>query len=235
MENDLFSETLIEQIDPDKDYYEDLVGEGKKFTDNKSLAKGKVESDLFIKRLIAEADEMRNTIKELQFNGEVEKRVKEKVAPESNLHNQPEEIETPDIGNEVKKQLQAYEAEQRKKSNEASVREELLHKYGSKETAQAEVSRRGKELGLSAESMQQMAQENPKLFLAMFPHKEQPTNIPRTGVNTMRSFTPTTGEKTWSYYQKLKATDPSTYFSDKTRIEMHNQAVKQGERFFDTN
>ena len=46
---DLF--TMSTTIDPEKDYTAELVGEGKKFKDNKELARSKVESDLFISHL----------------------------------------------------------------------------------------------------------------------------------------------------------------------------------------
>jgi hypothetical protein len=49
----------ISAIDPDKDYTEELVGEGKKFATVTDLARGKVEADSFIERLKNENAELR--------------------------------------------------------------------------------------------------------------------------------------------------------------------------------
>jgi len=46
-------------FDPNKNYYEDLVGQDKKFKDNETLAKAKVQSDIFIKHLERQQDELR--------------------------------------------------------------------------------------------------------------------------------------------------------------------------------
>src|SRR5688500_13285080 len=49
-------------VDEDKDGEAELVGEGKKFKDHKSLAKGKAESDAFISHLQKELAEMREEL-----------------------------------------------------------------------------------------------------------------------------------------------------------------------------
>jgi hypothetical protein len=53
-------------LDENKNYYEELVGEGKKFKDEKELAKGKWIADEYVKTLERSLDEMRNDYKGLR-------------------------------------------------------------------------------------------------------------------------------------------------------------------------
>jgi len=50
----------IDTIDPSKNYLAELVGEGKKFKTQEDLARGKAESDAYIKILEKRSDELRN-------------------------------------------------------------------------------------------------------------------------------------------------------------------------------
>src|SRR6478752_10635011 len=47
------------QIDPNKNYLEELVGEGRKFKSPEELARGKAESDLYIEHMKGRMDELR--------------------------------------------------------------------------------------------------------------------------------------------------------------------------------
>ena len=70
--NDLFNTKSTSQtvsIDPDKDYFEELVGDDKPFKSPKDLARAKLESDKFIEQL-------------KQENREWEKKAKEAIALE---------------------------------------------------------------------------------------------------------------------------------------------------------
>lgn len=49
---------------PDTSYFDALVGEGKKFTSQEALARGKYESDLYVTQLQAENAGMRAQITE---------------------------------------------------------------------------------------------------------------------------------------------------------------------------
>src|SRR6266700_391496 len=59
IDNLLEPEADLPNVDPDKDYFKELVGEGKKFKSPEDLARGKFESDQFIEILKKRQDEMR--------------------------------------------------------------------------------------------------------------------------------------------------------------------------------
>lgn len=40
-------------------------------------------------------------------------------------------------------------------------------------------------------------------------------------------------QRTWSYYQKLKASDPDKYWKQTTQIQMHNDAIALQDGFID--
>src|SRR5712671_5452751 len=67
--DDLLAGNDQPQIDPQKNYLEELVGENKKFKSNEDLAKGKYTSDIYVKQLETTLDEMRKDfLKEREDN-----------------------------------------------------------------------------------------------------------------------------------------------------------------------
>ena len=53
------------QVDENKDYLAELVGDGKKFKDNQALARGKHEADLTVEAMKTRLDELRSDYQKL--------------------------------------------------------------------------------------------------------------------------------------------------------------------------
>lgn len=239
---DLFTDQKTPDIDPEKDYLSELVGEDKKFKDVSSLAKGKAQSDLFIEQLLSEAEEIR---KELNTRINMES-----VLSELKTLDKKEPDDEPDHSDESKgvapkdlealldkrlqEKLQEQQTQSKTKQNEELVASELTKLYGSEENANSEIRKKARELDTSLEDMKRMAQTSPKVFLQLFSVKKPDSFEPmKSSVSMPKSYSPS-GHRTKAYWDKMKKENPSQYFSKEAMIERHQDALRAGEAFFDT-
>lgn len=251
-------------VDLNETYYDKLVGNGKKFLDNEALAKAKVESDAFILRLQEEANGLRNelntrlSVEEIinKMSSDTEEHLKKQVNLEQTnqqmLQQQKTEENKPsytqeDIEKLVNAKLTEAENKRVHNANLTLIRETLKNKWGNDYVSQLKA--KALELGLGEEFLQNLAKEQPKAFLKLIDaneDKQQHSNnsnassfenklfSPPSNSRPNTSFTPNSGERTQSYYNKLKSTNPSEYWSPRVQNQMHQDALRLEERFFDT-
>src|SRR6266853_6356138 len=123
MADDLFQPgpNDTQELDPEKKFYDDLVGEGKKFKDPEALARSKIESDRFIANLLREQSEMRETLNKRINEEEFLNRLEQFSKPKSpDAGNQPPTDGTPSTAitpQDVEKIIETREAERVRKSN----------------------------------------------------------------------------------------------------------------------
>lgn len=235
-------------IDPNRDWFEEYVGEGKKFKDERDLAKGKAHSDAFIKRL---EDEMLQLRTELNTRLKLEEFVT-KMNSQSTGANQTTQtvgtgtstdgtalnaISPEDIDNIVEQKLIAKEAAVKAQNNVQSVKSKLQAAYGG--DFQNTLRSKTKELGLTEEFVADLAKTSPQALLTLLGIQEgqearQQDNVfaPRTSVNTISMSQLTPGEKTFKDYEKMRKQNPAVYWSNGVQNEIHKQALKLGERFY---
>lgn len=233
------------QLTEDKNYLTELVGEGKKFRSPEDLAKGKAQSDQYIKDLESRLDEQREQY--LKLFEESNKRAKaedlvNQLRAERQPTNQgiqptatntdvkpsfnPDEIET-----FISRKIQENDLKKTQTENFNLVMKTLQEKLGSNyaQTLTAQAN----ELGLSQDYVNQMAATHPKVFLKTFGLDEQTTptrNIwqPVKNENNSSMFKPQAQKRSWSYYQDLKKTNPGLYNSPKIQKQMHDDANTMG-------
>lgn len=239
---DIFSEdqTDINTTDPTKDYLEELVGDGKKFSDTKALARGKIEADLFIERIKQDNAELREELKQKVALQEVLDQLKgmrnEPNREES--HTPPEDGTkslTPVTPEELEalldKKLNERQSQSTLLRNQDYVQAELKKVFGSEDIVRSEINRKAKELDIKPEVLRQMAQQTPKAFLALvIQDRSTPVSTPRSSVS-LGTFKPV-GQRTKAQWDELRKRDPLAYHSKEQTIERHNDAVKLGEAFF---
>jgi len=241
--SDLFNTPPADpQLDETKDYYSELVGEGKKFKDNAALARGKAESDLHINTLQNELKQLRselaNRVSIEQFLSKLEDKTKETpVAP-------PQVPATPDTSagkpidpNAIEQLLEAKLKEKelirQAQANRDMVLEKLKEAYGA--DYQAKVATRAKDLGVTTEWFTEMVEKQPGAFLKIMnlPEK-QPQVKPDLFQAPPRShsvpLSPTGGVKNYAYYRDLFKKDPGARM--RMQDEMLAQAKAQGEAFY---
>lgn len=214
----------VEQIDPQKDYLAELVGEGKKFADTQALARGKAEADAMIKRMIAEQAALRTEL-------ERRKAMEDLVKQLSEVNAQQREVETPppvapvsptnqppvDIQAEIRKVFEQRTQAERENANLELVAKVLEERLGPG-FAQVAVQK-AREIGVGPQFLDNLSRTQPKAVFKLLDIPEQVTQT-RAPVQTLRSA-PSNGEvKNFAYYDKLRKEKPQVYNSLAIHKEM---------------
>jgi len=242
MSDPLFSapdpETII---DPTKDYLSELVGEGKKFTDAAALARGKAEADAHIRRLEREAQALRtdleNSVRMKEFLDNLKSVAPTKTAEELNAGTPPREPNA-----DVPKGLSLADVEKLMQERERSARENQNLEKAVSVAKQAfganyghVLSQKAEEMGISKEWLTDVAKTNPTAFLKLVGAEtgnQNTTLFPQSSVRSVPQNNVQT--KNLAYYQKLRKDDPVRYHSREVQMEMHREAEKQGDSFFNS-
>lgn len=239
MSNDLFDAGDHDQLDDTKDFLAEYVGEGKKFKDEKELARGKYESDRFIVKLQSELAEMREELTKGQRLQDLIDKLSKLEKPAEGLDNQHmndgQKAPELDIEKLVEQKLEQKQAQAKAEANLASVKKALLDKFGA--SYPEKLTQQAQALGLSQDDVVALAQRSPAAVLKMVGVDDKPAQgglfTPPTGHQTGGGFTPGTSDRTEAWYSNLKKTNPGEYWSAKTQSQMHKDAIRLQEKFFD--
>ena len=244
--NKLFEEddNLPNQIDPDKDYYTELVGEGRKFKDEKALARAKAESDEFIKMKNKQFDQLSQDYLRLKADYDATAKLEEmldKVRSSENREELPPNankpgMDTSELKQFFKSELSSYEREKRSEENVKKARELARETLGS--NWQSTLKNKMDDLELSEDETMAMMARSPKAFATAFglQTKPQQQSFQAPPVSSGRpEFKPSGSnkERTWSYYQDLKKTNPQAWLDPKIQTQMYQDAQRLGETFAD--
>lgn len=229
----LFNEQDEDQI-PDN-AYEALVGADKKFKDNELLARGKIESDNFIKKLQAENSMLKTEVASAKKLEEFFNKVNQNQANTA-VNNPPEsqQNDNPDISAIVNAEIEKRLGAQRLAENINIVTNTLTERYG--EAVTAEVAKKAVELGVTKAYLQELASKSPKVFLSLFPEgparntKDVFSAGPRTQVSSSPQFT---NARNQAYYDDLRKKDRKTW--DSMTTQRMADALALGEDFFTKN
>lgn len=239
---DLFAEDLsaLEEIDPNKDYHSELVGEGKKYQDDKALAYSRVVADNHIKRLEAEQAALR---RDLETRMEYERfldQLKSTMTTQSSNPEQPNQGEQPngnsaikpeDIEALVSQQLKQMRNQETANNNLAKVEQKLKEAYG------PDYSRKLKqqinELGIDENTAKQFAMNSPNaLFKLLGVDEKKEVNFFQTPPTSRVTGLPSGSKKGYSAYEELRRTKPTEYFSPKIQNEMLARMNEMGKEAF---
>lgn len=216
--------------------FENLVGEGKKFKTTEELARGKVESDRFIEQLKAEMTALKDDLAARVKLEEVIDRLtsRENENPYEPPYQEQRErssqpaINSDDIDRLIETKITNRDKERTAKQNRDLAVAKLKEVYG------ADYSKRLEEkceaLGIDKDTLNSLAARSPTAFLELVLPKgpgERSFTPPRSSVASEHT-TPNTsaqpGTKAW--YDNLRKSDPTNYWSTKTQWKMHQDAIK---------
>lgn len=237
---DIFKEIVLDDnqdIDPVK-YAAAKYGDGEN-VDLEKLAKSKYESDRHIKKLEAELAEMRQEITSKQTMDEIMTQIKALSTPkppqDHGSPNQPpvQDEDKVNIEEVVSRLLSQKEQESQAAKNRRLIEDALVQEWG--EDALINVNKKAKELGVSIEQLNRLTVESPQIvlnLLGLSGRKDTPAPVvaPRGRSSAPAEPLPTTRNK--AYYDRLKATNPSEYFTPKIRNQMMKDAMALKEAFF---
>lgn len=248
MTEDLLDPNLAAPPQEPKSYYEELVGPNGKFKDNESLARGKWESDNYIKILETRLDNAIADARSLREDNQTKANLQELIdqfksaqmtqpsstQPENTNVTQPPSLEQ--LESLVDQRFERNKTAERESANWKTVQNKLTEKFGP--NYQAALKKQIDDLDLTVDFANNLARSNPKVFFKTFGLDEQAPREtfqapPRSNLRS-DSFAPQAPQKrTWSYYQELFKKDPNAYYDKKIAVQMHNDAIALGADFQD--
>jgi hypothetical protein len=249
-DNDLFDSSTDDQSDPlfsdqsaqssDKDFVSELVGEGKKFKDVQALAASVLHKEMHIHKIENENAELRQRVKQgLSLEEFYDKIKTSKPDPSPSSPAVGEQEQKPEISVEQVKALvgdtlKEHQTVEQSKANLNFAINEAKKVYG--DSYKKILRDRAREIGETEQELTQLAMKKPHLFVELMvrPQKTVDTpSLPRTQIDTSKmGLTAGSGVRNMSWYSKLKAADPAKYKSREVQVQMHNDALALGEKFF---
>lgn len=248
--DNLFTQTddkTPEHIDQDKDYLAELVGEDKKFKDTKALARGKAEADSYVKILERNLDEMREEFRKARADAEARANLEDLIkglkepassehTPKANDESTAPKYNPDDVKKAARLEFLLLQDEQKKQTNLELVQSKLKERYGNNFPNALEEQR--KNLGLSTDHVNTLAKESPQAFFRLMgldqEKREDQFQAPPRNQQRSDNFAPKGSEKrTWSYYKKLRQSNPNAFLDPKINIQMQKDAMELGAAFND--
>ena len=250
------TETLLSEdveteptIDPDKDYFSELVGEGRKFKDEKALARSKYESDLYIRTMERRMDELRSDYLKEREENTAKAKLQEMIdklqsqqqstssyEPPVKEDKMPTPFDPGQLESLVSTKIHEHEISRKQSENFNIVKNKLKERFGN--NYQANLKEQIESLGLTEEDVNALARKSPTAFMRSLgldqPQQTESFQAPPRSSAGGNAFKPTgPAKRTWSFYQKMKKENPKQYVDSKTTIQMHNDAIELGEAFND--
>jgi len=223
-------------------YIEQLVGEGKKFKDVESLAKGKLEADKHISEITQTLAELREEVAKQDYAKDLLAKLQNKGTDSGTVNsamdnntgnsdtgntNQNASIETL-VEQAITKKEQTRTLEQ----NIAIANEAVVAQFGDKS---AEVVKaKAVELGMSVDRLKEMAAESPTAFLQLIGVKAMKRTDSVTSKSSVRTeaFSSTSTDRTFQYYQNMRKENKSLYYSPKIQRTLIEDRMRLGEKFY---
>lgn len=231
-------------VQTNESYVNQLVGEGKKFKDLESLARGKMEADRHIGEITKTLDELRAELAKqdyakslLEQMSKGSETVAEQPTPNipssSNTENTTQSAS--DIESLVEKVITEKERSRTVNQNLAIASEEMEKQFGDK--AGQILKTKSIELGMSVERLKEIAAESPSAFFQMIGvnAKAKPT-APVATQSSIRSegFNSNSQDRDFDYYQKIRKENRSLYYSPKVQNMMIQDRQRLGDKFYKT-
>lgn len=235
------------QIDQNKNYLEELVGEDKKFKTVEDLARGKAEADLYIEDFKRRQDELRQDYLRLKTEYEAGPSLKELIDQmkankesqndntQSNQEDKSDTLDPTKIQELVTQEIARNKQQEREERNYETVQAKLIEEYGPNyaQTLKQQIS----QLGLTADFVNDLARKHPTVLfktLGLDGQRQSETfQAPPKSTNKSDPFAPNTNKRTWSYYEKMRKTEPTRYFDPQIQDQMFKDSVALGDSFND--
>jgi hypothetical protein len=230
---------------PESSYYDDLVGEGKKFSSTEALARGKHESDLYVAQLQAENAGMRATIAQQESVSDMlDKALDGQAAPQepatpADTPSDPAAsgISPEEIQKLVEAQVNSRLSAEQKKENVLSCHDAAKAAFG--EGYVEVLTTKAAELGLDQKFLEGLAADQPTAFKELLVSGAEKT---AEGTSpALESTLPASSSvptvmgapvKNYAYYELLRKKDKVAYWSAPVQQEIYAAAREQGEDFY---
>lgn len=230
-----------------KPFFDQYVGDGKKYENVGELAKAYANADRHIVDLtsdVTKAKSERDNLKDLLMtNLTNEPEITPSTPPNPNDAAPQEtpaqsappsgnESEKVDISKQIEDAIAKREVDTLRRNNALETERVMLERFENKEAAVAAVVSRAEELGLSPQYIANLAFESPKAYFELMgidptPPRSNNTPAPQSDVNPQRlaDTNPRVKEGTYAFYAQMRTSDPARFRS----AEVQNQMMKDAE------
>lgn len=231
-------------VDPNKDYYSELVGEDKKYKSNQDLAYSRVEADAYIARLEREQEglrgELATRIKYEDFMTKLES-LKLDNEDRDNLDTEPttdtSAMKPEELERLLEQKLNQRDQQKTAQQNLNIAKAKLAEAFGPNYVQH--LRRQAEELDMSPQTLEQMAASNPKALFKLLgigsvsPQETLFETPPKTQV--MSGGSSSKVARGDSYYEELRKKDPVAFFSPKIQNERMDRIKEIGvEKFLNS-
>lgn len=223
-------------------YVTQLVGEGKKFRDIESLAKGKLEADRHIEEITKTLNELREEVSKQDYAKDLLAKLQDK-GTESGTVNSASEINTGNsaTGNTIPdasdlealvEQLMTKKEQSRTVEQNISVANDaVVAQFGDKSSEV--VKAKAQELGMSVDRLKEIAAESPTAFLQLIGvgQRKEATKVTNPTSIRTENFSQTQ-DRTFDYYQKMRKENKALYYSPKVQRMLMDDRLRLGDKFY---
>lgn len=207
---------------------------------DEELIRSKVDSDLYIKTLERQKDELRTDFMKAQEEIQKGKALDDLLAQLNRKETPPpantppkENTPPPSLGlDDVEKWYASKQRAEIEAKNFNAVQTKLQERFGTR--AGEFLQEQAQTLGLTKEEVNSLAKKSPEAFYRTMGLNTQGQDLfmaPPRSDNRPSSFSPQATKRDWNWYQDLKAKNPNEYWNPKTQLQMHRDAEKLGDAF----
>jgi hypothetical protein len=207
------------------------------------LLNAKIESDLYIRTLERQKDELRQDYIKAQEDIQARANLQELI-DKLNQKQEPDPVTPKDektatydpkeIEQLVLNKIEENKLREKEQQNYLQVQNKLKERFGS-HTANI-LREQAITLGLSDSDVNDLARKSPEAFFRIMGLQDRPSDPynapPRSDIRNDH-FAPRIQKRTWSYYQDMKTKNPKQYWDPKTQVQMHKDADSLGDAFED--
>lgn len=242
------AEPTVQESQPQESFVQKLVEtRGEKWSDPEVVAKGKVEADAHILALEGQLSQMREDLGKQDYAAELLTQLQNKATDSTDVdiavsnnnnnisgtetgeHTSPP-VSAEDLKSLVEKTLTERDAKTATDKNLMEVATHLESLYGTE--ADANVMKKAEELGMTWESIKDVAQSSPAAFFALLGEAKAPVkNLSQGSIRTDGVMQQNTGERNWAYYSSLRRENKSAYYTPKVQQQLLEDKKRLGDKF----
>jgi len=248
---DVFNSATTENVttaqtttETNSSFTEQLVGEGKKFRDVESLAKGKLEADRHIADITRTLTELREEVAKQDYAKTLLEQLQSKGAG-SGTANTEDSLTTRNSATEnttqtrevdiealVEQAITKKEKTRTFEQNIAAANDVMVSQYGDR--AGEVLKLKAQELSISVDRLKEIAAESPTAFLQLVTDSSKKSTDKVVMPSSVRqdSLASNTSERTFNYYQKIRKENKSQYYSPKVQRMLMEDRLRLGEKFY---
>lgn len=241
--------TPLPSVDPNKNYLEELVGDGKKFKTVEDLARGKYEADLHVSLKNRELDTLTKDYSKLREDYNAAPKLQEVLdkllagkdtssntnTPVNEDNSNESAFDPAQFDSKIEAKFHEIETKRKSQENWNIVKDKLQEKFG--ERFPDMLASQTQKLGLTADRVDDLARTSPSAFFRLMGLEDTQTQdsfqSPPRSTQNATTFAPSTNKsRKWSDWKNLQKTQPNLFSDSKAHNQMMADIKAIGEKAF---